>query len=1280
MALIRQTGLFRLKTKYSNAARASWKAASKEFTYALGEQRGHTAARMALTKAKAEFSQYLHSHNGHSTLKPLTPVVLRSDQIAKYERELLAALDIDKQPNTRNIAISGTHSAGKSSFLHSFTERNPQYNYAKMSLGRFNDIKPVNSTQNEKMSDIEQDIVQQLLSSTSGKQLATDTPLQTEAGRWKKYSGILAAFLTSSSIATLSYVSGNLGINQSTTVKALRLYLPDHLIIFLKKYAPLLAEFSLFFMATILVLFLFKGLQKLSAGWTGRANRQHMTEVPTISSSYLDQITQAFAQSKQSVVIIEDCANQLQAFEALYRINRHLNGSAQLKQPIYFIYALEDEALTARDRTRLFDLIIPIVPVINMANAGPKLYEQLETIKMGGQNVTDLLNKELIYKVADYIDDMRVITNIANEFDIYLHKITNNIEELNKNKLFAMMVIKNLYPKEHAELTHHRGILWAIFNEFARKKRDTIEEYGLKVEQYQEEAGSYENAYIKNIKDLRATYWLKIFETIKSDSGQISTRTTGKITVCDFVENHFWEQAYQTNDIIHIEKTTRYGQKSIPTGLTLSEIANSTKPTYEDRAKLISKDIQLTKAYIEVLERTKNKLLSSKLSEALSEGTIGDSFLRELTEEQFGPVLYLIRQGYFAEDYKDYLSYFYPGSISRDDKRLSLRLGEGQSFEFSQKIDSPKALLNHLTPSDLSEGRGLINAIVSQLLDSPEANYNGYSAQSFLYEIFDVSEERFGQLRNFICQYMLSEYDNLRQLFSTIFTIDQSLIIRCITSSSSVSLPKAELIAEILPVLISNDHRDLNIKVIPVINALEDIRPVFKISNNHPKVRQWLQDNAIKFDRLSLKHCSPEIASRVIEDSMYQLNTHMMAVLLAFSSEDKPSTPAKVSYSAICSSENPTLISQVHDQLDAFVKTVLLNLPQLDEEQPYLIDLLNSQKLELSDRIKLASLSGQAVSNINKITDKALKVRLFEEHLVAASWNNVQALFEMGDKTTISPMLMAFISAPNNSEQLSQQSLSYNHRLDNLLSALICNEEITEKALSSLLSAFPAILIGHLEPEHISPARMTLLRQLPSCQFTLETLNWFARFEDRFTDDAYQYLLRFWDEYKHKAKGTNHLTVSTVLKLLSNNDISLDEKLWLCYLLNHENETDDKILTEMLSLITSQPYENFSLKIGFDRLEVLIESVATEKEKVRLLAQQIPHLSWPEISTLLSKVSIGGFDKLTSKSYQFSVPNTETNLELVDALRIANYLGTIKTSDKSQTIKAYVKRSAMQSV
>lgn len=698
-ALIRQTGLFRIKTKYANAMRASWKTASKEFVYARSKQSKLTAARIAFAKASAEFFQYLHSHDGHSTLKPLTPIMLRSDQIAKYERELLAALDIDKQPNTRNIAISGTCSASKSSFLNSFVERNPQYNYIKISLGRFTGINPDNCAHKEILSDIEQDIIQQLLFSVSGKKLETNPDLKTEPDKWKKYTGILTAFLTSSSIATLSYVNGNLGINQSTTVKALRLHLPDYLIVFLKKYAPLLAEFSLFFLATILVLFLFKGLQKLSVGWVDKNNRRRMTEVPTISRSYLNQITQAFDQDKMSVVIIEDlmCANRPLVFEVLHHINRHINSSAQLEQPVYFIHTLEDEALTARDKTRFFDLIIPIVPVINMANAGLKLYEQLETIKVGEQSITDFLDKELIYKVADYIDDVRIITNIVNEFDIYLNKVTNNIEALNKNKLFTMMVIKNLYPKEHAELTYHRGILWEVFNEFAKKKRSTIEEYNLKIEHYQEDVGSYENAYIKNIKELRAIYWLKIFETIKSDSGQISTKATGKVTICDFVENHFWEQAYQSSDIIHIDKMIRHGQESLPTGLTLYEIANSTKPTYEVRAKLISKDIELTRAYIEALEHTRNKLLCSNLSEALSEGTIGDSFLRTLTEEQFGPLLYLITRGYFAEDYKDYLSFFYPGSISRDDQRFSLQLGEGRSFKFSQKVDFPKALPSHLT-------------------------------------------------------------------------------------------------------------------------------------------------------------------------------------------------------------------------------------------------------------------------------------------------------------------------------------------------------------------------------------------------------------------------------------------------------------------------------------------------------------------------------------------------------------------------------------------------------
>ena len=115
-------------------------------------------------------SQYIKSHDGQSSLQPLTPVLLDGKEIEKYERELLAALNPKKQPKTRNIAVTGAYGAGKSSFLHSFAARNKTFKYSYISLARLDSLD--NAEEGQKSTkEIEESIVQQLLYSTSSADL-----------------------------------------------------------------------------------------------------------------------------------------------------------------------------------------------------------------------------------------------------------------------------------------------------------------------------------------------------------------------------------------------------------------------------------------------------------------------------------------------------------------------------------------------------------------------------------------------------------------------------------------------------------------------------------------------------------------------------------------------------------------------------------------------------------------------------------------------------------------------------------------------------------------------------------------------------------------------------------------------------------------------------------------------------------------------------------------------------------------------------------------------------
>ena len=66
-------------------------------------------------------------------------------------------------------------------------------------------------------------------------------------------------------------------------------------------------------------------------------------------------------------------------YEKLREINIIVNNSAQVKRKIKFIYAIKDDMFCKdekKSRTKFFDFIIPVVPIVNAFNSSEILWRK----------------------------------------------------------------------------------------------------------------------------------------------------------------------------------------------------------------------------------------------------------------------------------------------------------------------------------------------------------------------------------------------------------------------------------------------------------------------------------------------------------------------------------------------------------------------------------------------------------------------------------------------------------------------------------------------------------------------------------------------------------------------------------------------------------------------------------------------------------------------------------------------------------------------------------------
>jgi hypothetical protein len=213
---------------------------------------------------------------------------------------------------------------------------------------------------------------------------------------------------------------------------------------------------------------------KLPAG-TGIESER---ESDSVFNRNLDEIVYFFEVTKYRIVFFEDLdrLDEPNLFVRLRELNTLLNNSNAIsKKTVVFVYAVRDDLFGKEDRTKFFDFIIPVIPIINTTNSREALLEWLRK-EQEKDKCDHHISEKFMRDVSPYIADMRILRNICNEFLIYkgtLKKSRNTA--LADHKIFAMILFKNLYPQDFAHIQGEQGIIKEVFagKQLYRSRKET---------------------------------------------------------------------------------------------------------------------------------------------------------------------------------------------------------------------------------------------------------------------------------------------------------------------------------------------------------------------------------------------------------------------------------------------------------------------------------------------------------------------------------------------------------------------------------------------------------------------------------------------------------------------------------------------------------------------------------------------------------------------------------------------------------------------------------------
>lgn len=451
----------------------------------------------------------------------------------------------------------------------------------------------------------------------------------------------------------------------------------------------------------------------------------------SIFNHHLDEILYFFQCTSYNVVIIEDLDrfNTTDIFLKLRELNYLLNHSQIVGRNIKFIYAIKDDMFTDSSRTKFFDYITTVIPVISPYNSKDILRNTL--VELGH---SDEVDDKTIKEVAFFIDDMRLLQNIANEYHQYRLRLgCGDNHKIDNNKLLAMIVYKNYYPRDFALLPMRKGEIYSALSQTNKKKYIDI---AIKNIQKHKETIQDKICIFESTKHLKESEIRKIYVLEYLKRMETSINASYRINRISVNNNYYpvstcWESEDVFKALI-AQKTIKYtyangnysGTLNIPFSEVEKEI-NSTI-TYKKRVDALnSGEDNLRKEERDILlEET--LLYSYPIKKLIVD--------YELYKEECYKQLKLsdmadrfIRIGLIAEDYYDYISYFYQGMISANDHNLMLDMKLDRKPNYRIKIENVKAFLEEI-PDDVFLTQSIFNIDLLNYLtkhkEKEEKRYN----------------------------------------------------------------------------------------------------------------------------------------------------------------------------------------------------------------------------------------------------------------------------------------------------------------------------------------------------------------------------------------------------------------------------------------------------------------------------------------------------------------------------------------------------------------------------
>lgn len=912
----------------------------------------------------------------------LTPVDC-ADGKDNYFRALKFAIDTEE---ICNIAITGPYGSGKTSIIKSF-EKNNRYKFLSISLASFKEETEDQIPDNL----IERSILQQMLYGADVSKLPHS--------RFKRITVPDKSLIKSALFVLWALTIGYIYLNGAEFL---------NLNIFTNLYIiqVLIFSYALAF-AIVLISDIHKSSFNISVRKLSLKNAEiEATDTPenSILNRHLDEIIYFFQEVNYKVVVIEDLDRfgSPEIFVKLREINKLINDNRQSCEKIKFLYALKDDMFVHNNRVKFFDFIIPVIPIVNSSNSSEMMRKRLNDIPYAND-----IFEHFIGEVALYIDDMRLIHNIFNEFTLYKSELHSSSQ--NTTKLLAMMIYKNVYPDDFEKLHHAEGALFNVGNMRASLITTNKQKINDEITSLKKDLALSEEEETRNETELIRMFIGHIVSTVDQPINGLHINNQ----VCYFSQVNNWEvftQLFNSPDtnITATHHTSNYGNRNVNIGKSFAQLQAEISPdqTFAQRKKNIENkaatkriEIQTT---IHALEKEKSTISQLPLHELILRN---DQPIEEILSNNgilssnLQPLAYLIMNGYLDESHYLYTSQFYEGRLTKNDHNFLITIRDFKKPDPIQPIDTPNEVCSSMRPEDFAHNY-VLNVTLFDCLLTDNAN-----------------RERL----RLAVSYISTHFMEAEEFFTAYWDIGRDVIgfVKAIAEiwpgygAAAVKSPQApEHFARIL------QHVDAK-HVVEKMNT-ENVLTNYLSKNGYlvyvvpdvmpPDNYAVLKGLKTLFSSLTSLVSNKDLLAFAHRESLYEINPENIGLLLDTYRSNKETTfpdHATANYSAISAYGSPELKGYIDSNLSLYLDKVFFALPGNTKEDSEIIrQLLNAEQVNEEQKIEIISKQEVKFETLAGIPD-GLWGEILNGEKLNITWENIAFYLhhEKVDKDVVTHLL-----------------------------------------------------------------------------------------------------------------------------------------------------------------------------------------------------------------------------------------------------------------------------------